>query len=85
MGTLNNWLMRLGLIYILAMTIRHFFIVNGPIAIENETIQLEYINENDEREKNIIKIDNVRPYGLGWIDLTIKKLVNPLISQSNPV
>ena len=42
-----------------------FSFVNGPIAIENETIELEYINENDERVTNAIKIDDVRPYGLG--------------------
>lgn len=59
-----------------------FSFVNGPIAIENETIELEYINENDEREKNVIKIDNVRPYGLGWIDLSHKKFSNPF---NNPI
>ena len=48
-----------------------FSFVNGSVAIENEMIELEYIKQNDERVTRVIKIDDVRPYGLGWINLNL--------------
>ena len=48
-----------------------FSFVNGPIAIENKEIELEYINQKDERKRKTIKLDDVNPYGLGWVNLKI--------------
>jgi hypothetical protein len=46
-----------------------FSFVNGPVSIENEIIELEYINEANERVIRSIEIDRIPPYGLGWINL----------------
>jgi hypothetical protein len=46
-----------------------FAFVNGPIAINNKEVELEYI---DSKGKKIVKnkiIKKVEPYGLGWIKL----------------
>jgi hypothetical protein len=49
-----------------------FSFVNGPIAIVNEKVKLEYIDESDCPVTQILNIDNVPPYGLGWINLNQK-------------
>lgn len=49
-----------------------FSFVNGPIAIINETVELEYIDENDSPVTQIFNIEKVPPYGLGWINLNQK-------------
>lgn len=48
-----------------------FSFVNGPIAIKNKEVELEYISQNDERVIRKIKIDDVNPYGLGWVSLNL--------------
>lgn len=61
-----------------------FSFVNGPVAIENELIELEYIDQNDKRVTHSIKIENVPPYGLGWINLNLEKsnvLIDKLAKQ----
>ena len=41
-----------------------FFFWNGPVAIKNKEIELEYISQNNERVIKEIKIDDVKPFGL---------------------
>jgi len=50
-----------------------FSFVNGPIAINNETVELEYIDETDSPVTQSVKIESVPPYGLGWIVLNQEK------------
>jgi hypothetical protein len=55
-----------------------FSFVNGPIAIENETIELEYINQNGDQTTQALEIENVSPYGLGWINLNLDNNTGPI-------
>lgn len=46
-----------------------FSFVNGPIPIENKEIELEYLDVNGSKITKKKKIKNIKPYGLGWIEL----------------
>ena len=46
-----------------------FSFVNGPIAIENELVELEYIDQNEHPVTRTVEIEKLPPYGLGWISL----------------
>ena len=45
--------------------------MNGPVAIKNKEIELECISQNNERVIKEIKIDDVKPFGLGWVSLNL--------------
>jgi hypothetical protein len=53
-----------------------FSFVNGPVAIENKEIELEFINENDVTVIKKIIIEGVKPYGLGWVNLNFEKIAH---------
>lgn len=55
-----------------------FAFVNGPIAIENEEIELEYFDIHGSKVVKKKKIENVKPYGLGWIELLDKNEKNEI-------
>lgn len=46
-----------------------FSFVNGPLAIQNKHIELEYYDINGFKISKKQKIKDVEPYGLGWIEL----------------
>lgn len=58
-----------------------FSFVNGPIAIENEVLELEYINSNGKSISRSVTIESVPPYGLCWINLNFEK-VNDITHKS---
>ena len=47
-----------------------FAFVNGPIAIEDKKIELEYISDTGATRVTEKTIDFVPPYGLGWVALS---------------
>lgn len=46
-----------------------FSFINGPIAIKDKEIELEYIDTSGSKVIEKKKIDDVKPYGLGWVEL----------------
>lgn len=46
-----------------------FTFVNGPIKIKNKKIRLEFIDSKGRKKIRDKIIENVNPYGLGWINL----------------
>ena len=53
-----------------------FSFVNGPVAIENKVIELEYIDEKNKAAIKKITIDDVKPHGLGWVNLDFDEFTN---------
>lgn len=48
-----------------------FCFVNGPLEIKNKRIELEFINEKNQKISKNIKISDVKPYGLCLIKLKV--------------
>ena len=48
-----------------------FSFVNGPVPIKNKEIKLEYITQTDERIHKKLNLKEVKPYGLGWVNLDL--------------